>query len=239
MRPKPRFCTEAPHSKSLGRVEIWQAIFGSCEGLESFTRDPIGYEGSKWNLYEYARSNSIRSMDPTGLKCCIFIWIGLSPTSGHAALKCGTNPERWPSPGSYYSMYPDGPHDESTDRLGGPPQRVSCTDCLDESAIDAKWQQIRNGRFCSAGGNCSTYVGDLLSAGITSESNSKSCAKDAPCLRCDDDYGCKNKCAGVIFGGLPGVDRPQSAENYFKCLGNAGCDPWTRDCRRRIDINVK
>jgi hypothetical protein len=33
------------------------------------TRDPIGYEGSKWNLYEYATSNPIHKRDPQGLAC--------------------------------------------------------------------------------------------------------------------------------------------------------------------------
>ena len=41
-------CTEVFFSKSLGRVEIRLTIFESRDGLESFTRDPIGYEGSEW-----------------------------------------------------------------------------------------------------------------------------------------------------------------------------------------------
>ena len=63
---KPRFCTEAPHSKSLDRVEIWLTIFESRVGLESFTRDPIGYKGSEWSLYEYAKANCLMNIDPTG-----------------------------------------------------------------------------------------------------------------------------------------------------------------------------
>ena len=31
------------------------------------TRDPIGYEGSEWNLYEYARSRPLSLRDPHGL----------------------------------------------------------------------------------------------------------------------------------------------------------------------------
>ena len=33
------------------------------------SRDPIGFEGSKWNLYEYVDSNPTNMLDPTGLRC--------------------------------------------------------------------------------------------------------------------------------------------------------------------------
>ena len=33
------------------------------------SRDPIGFEGSEWNLYEYVESNPLNSTDPTGLMC--------------------------------------------------------------------------------------------------------------------------------------------------------------------------
>jgi len=65
---KTRICTEAPHSKSLGRVEIWLVISESCVGLESFTRDPIGFDGSEWGLYEYCGAKPLDWFDPTGLK---------------------------------------------------------------------------------------------------------------------------------------------------------------------------
>ena len=61
---KTRICTEAPHSKSFGRVEIWQAIYESCDGLESFTRDPIGLNGGR-NIY--GSYLGLKWMDPTGL----------------------------------------------------------------------------------------------------------------------------------------------------------------------------
>ena len=61
-------CTEARHSKSLGRVEIWLMIYESCVGLESFTRDPIGFEGSEWDLYEYCESTPLGYTDPFGLR---------------------------------------------------------------------------------------------------------------------------------------------------------------------------
>jgi len=32
-------------------------------------RDPIGYEGSRWNLYEYGADNPITNKDPLGLDC--------------------------------------------------------------------------------------------------------------------------------------------------------------------------
>lgn len=64
---KVRSCTEAPHSKSLVRVEIWQTIYETRDRLESFTRDPIEFEGSEWNLYE--TKMFLSRMDPTGLFC--------------------------------------------------------------------------------------------------------------------------------------------------------------------------
>jgi len=34
------------------------------------TRDPIGFEGSEWNLYEFVKSNTGNSIDPSGLVKC-------------------------------------------------------------------------------------------------------------------------------------------------------------------------
>ena len=64
---KTTSCTEAPHSKSFGRVEIWLVIYEGCDGLESFTRDPIGYRGSPFDLYEYCESSPLQNFDPLGL----------------------------------------------------------------------------------------------------------------------------------------------------------------------------
>jgi hypothetical protein len=52
--------------KSRNCIEIWLTIYETCDGLESFTRDPIGYEGSEWSVYEYGEANSLRNIDPTG-----------------------------------------------------------------------------------------------------------------------------------------------------------------------------
>jgi len=41
-------------------------ISESCVGLESFTRDPIDFEGSKWNLYEFGSSRPNGMVDPSG-----------------------------------------------------------------------------------------------------------------------------------------------------------------------------
>ena len=59
-------CTEVPYSKSLSRVEIWLLIYECCDGLESFTRDPIGFKGSPWNLFEYVGGRPAVLNDPSG-----------------------------------------------------------------------------------------------------------------------------------------------------------------------------
>jgi hypothetical protein len=58
-------CTEAPHSKSLDRVEIWLTIYETCEGLESFTRDPIGFDGGS-NFYSLVSNSPLSFVDPLG-----------------------------------------------------------------------------------------------------------------------------------------------------------------------------
>jgi hypothetical protein len=44
---KTTHCTEARYSNSLSGIEIWLLIYESCDGLESFTRDPIGYKDGR------------------------------------------------------------------------------------------------------------------------------------------------------------------------------------------------
>ena len=41
--------------------------YDSQTRLESCSRDPIGYEGSPWNLYEYVSGSPTANFDPTGL----------------------------------------------------------------------------------------------------------------------------------------------------------------------------
>ena len=61
-------CTEARYSKSLSCVEIWLTIYEGCVGLESFTRDPMKYKGSPYNLYEYLDGGPLYRVDPLGLE---------------------------------------------------------------------------------------------------------------------------------------------------------------------------
>ena len=60
-------CTEVAHSKSLGRVEIWLMIYEGCDGLESFTRDPIGYYSGDLDLYSFVSNSPTFFGDPSGL----------------------------------------------------------------------------------------------------------------------------------------------------------------------------
>lgn len=39
--------------------------------MESPSRDPVGYEGSKWNLPSYCSSNPIARLDPSGKIDCL------------------------------------------------------------------------------------------------------------------------------------------------------------------------
>ena len=57
-------CTDALPSKSLGRVEIWLVIYDCRVGLESFTRDPIGYRDG---LSLYGSYFLLSDLDPSGL----------------------------------------------------------------------------------------------------------------------------------------------------------------------------
>ena len=42
----------------------------SCTLAVTCTRDPIGFEGSKWNLYEFLGSQITSTIDPSGLAFC-------------------------------------------------------------------------------------------------------------------------------------------------------------------------
>ncbi len=86
---KTTHCTEAPHSKSRSGIEIWLTIFESREGLESFTRDPIGYQDGPilYDLYI-----SLLLTDPSGLQSTA------PPQSG--GNQGGNNPRLPPLPGA-------------------------------------------------------------------------------------------------------------------------------------------
>ena len=51
--------TRLRRARQVGRVR-----------LVTCSRDPIGYEGSKWNLFEYVASNPLHGTDPMGEDAC-------------------------------------------------------------------------------------------------------------------------------------------------------------------------
>jgi RHS repeat-associated protein len=46
-------------------------MLAKAGALGVLTRDPIGYEGSEWDLYEYCADNPFRNIDPSGNKCTL------------------------------------------------------------------------------------------------------------------------------------------------------------------------
>jgi RHS repeat-associated protein len=193
------------------------------------TRDPIGFAGSPFSLYEFLDSRGTSTTDPTGKQCCMHIWLprGIFEV-GHSALKCGS---------SYYSFWPStgaGPlsptdacsgNTEAGDEAseGRPADQKVCLDTcqLDEGAIAAKWnemmQECRSGArtYCMYGANCATSVAGLINAGLV-----PGCDK---CNPCQIFKGCTTPCDGSFRGGIPGIDDPVSLESYGKCLKKNGC----------------
>ncbi len=47
--------------------QIATCTYGKSARLESCSRDPIGFEGSEWNLHEFGGSSPVASSDPTAL----------------------------------------------------------------------------------------------------------------------------------------------------------------------------
>jgi RHS repeat-associated protein len=196
-------------------------------------RDPIGYEGSEWGLYEYVNSKVLQSADPSGLKCCLLVWLGTFPWDGHCALNCGPNSDRYPSRSDYYSCYPNGRHSESDDRKGGPPSKTVCMDCLDEAAIERKFSQMGGCRGWTLSRNCCSIVRELLLAGMVQPGDDcQGQAKKCPCWAPWED--CSNSCdLTERFGIIP---KPGNTKNYFECLKRKNCNPWEFKCRTTEEI---
>ncbi len=62
------FCTDSTRCKSLDRIDMRFSIYESRVGLESFSRDPIGYEGGSIGLYEYCIAKPLHFVDSTGFR---------------------------------------------------------------------------------------------------------------------------------------------------------------------------
>jgi RHS repeat-associated protein len=77
------------------------------------TRDPIGFKGSPFDLYEYCGSSPMRNTDPTGktwwpwpgngqvcnqMDRCVLVW---SDTTGYVALRPGACTSRWSDDADY------------------------------------------------------------------------------------------------------------------------------------------
>ncbi len=60
-------CTDTSRRKSLNRIEMRLSIYENRIGLDSFSRDPIGYDGSPYNLYEFCNGKSLVAIDPSGM----------------------------------------------------------------------------------------------------------------------------------------------------------------------------
>lgn len=58
----PSHCSKPSDGKDLRGLN-----YRTCDRLEPCSRDPIGYEGSPWNLYEYVAGGVVNHTDPEGL----------------------------------------------------------------------------------------------------------------------------------------------------------------------------
>ncbi|TWU25386.1 hypothetical protein Pla52o_16870 [Novipirellula galeiformis] len=63
-RRSRRVCVETL-AKRTGKSTC---IYDSCRRLESCSKYPIGFEGSRWNLFEGLDGNPLRFLDPYGLE---------------------------------------------------------------------------------------------------------------------------------------------------------------------------
>jgi len=54
---------------SLVSVDIGDPQPSTTTTIGFFTRDPIGFDGSEWGLYEFSNSRSLTMVDPSGTVC--------------------------------------------------------------------------------------------------------------------------------------------------------------------------
>jgi len=68
-RGQDRSCNRSSlrRTNSASRANLRSATYVGCVRLGTCSRDPIGYEGSEWNLFQYVGSMPTRFVDPTGL----------------------------------------------------------------------------------------------------------------------------------------------------------------------------
>lgn len=69
--------------KARTQSNLRHAIYGWRARLVTCSRDPIGYKGSKWNLFEYCESQPNRKADPYGKDS---YWIGGSNPLDHSTI---------------------------------------------------------------------------------------------------------------------------------------------------------
>lgn len=55
--------------KSNADGHLRGSLYGEGGQLGSCSRDPIGFEGSPWNCYEFLRGSPANELDPSGLTC--------------------------------------------------------------------------------------------------------------------------------------------------------------------------
>ena len=184
-------------------------------------RDPIGFVGSKWALYEFVRARALGRTDPTGLKCCLLTWnTRIDAYGSHSALSCDG--------GLYVSVYPGGTSETDPTHPNNPPHYQPsevCIEGLDEDAIRKKWLEIKDTKWTELS-NCSWFTAVLLQEGIK---GGKSDCMSVPCGRCKDRV-CLDSCSNRLGTFL---NYPIATELYLKCLISKNGNPWTGHCASR------